>query len=96
MDSILILALSAAMVAKALVDMLRLAADTPRWVPPVLALVVGVVAVLLLMVSQRTVLDSANLATAVLAGVLAGASAVGVTELSNRANTLTQERRGQQ
>lgn len=93
MDSILLLALSASMVAKTLVDMLRMAVDTPRWLPPVLAVGAGVGTVLLLMVAQGQALTAAALATAVLAGVLAGGSSVGVTELSNRANVLTQARR---
>lgn len=92
MDSILGLALAASMISKCIVDLLRLAFDSPRWVPPLLAVGVGIAAVVLLMVASSQPLTAAALASAVLAGILAGGSAVGVTELSNRAATLQAQR----
>ncbi len=94
MDSIIILALSATTVAKTGVDLVRLGVDTPRWLPPALATVIGVGAVLLLMVATSVALDAAAIASAVLAGILAAGGAVGVTELSRQAEVAKGQRRG--
>ena len=92
MDSILILAAAAAMFAKAIVDMARIAVDLPRWGPPVVALIVGIGAVILLMLADSVVLTGAVLATSVLAGILAAGSAVGVTELARAADNQASKR----
>lgn len=94
MDNILGLALAASMIAKTVVDLAKLGADLPRWGPPSLAALVGIGAVVLLMVSQETALTLAALAGAVLAGILAGGAAVGVTELGRRVDQVQATRRG--
>lgn len=93
MDTILGLALAASMVTKTIVDLLKVAADVPRWTPPAVALAVGVGTVFLLMLSDGTAMTSAAIASAVLAGCLSAGAAIGVTELGRRADTVTTERR---
>lgn len=79
-------ALASATVAKAAVDLVRMGLPAlPSWVPPLLAVVAGIGAVLLLMLSASVPLSAQSAATAVLAGILAAGSAVGVTELGKRA-----------
>lgn len=94
MDSIIELATAAATIAKVIVDIIRMAADLPRWLPPALAIIGGIGSVVLLMIANRIGLDSAVLAQSVLAGILAGGLAVGVTELGARAQSATTARRG--
>jgi hypothetical protein len=83
-DLILTQALAAATICKVIVDMIRGIADIPSWLSPVLALTFGVVAAVLLRVASGDALASDSIAQAVLAGVLAAGSAVGVTELQRR------------
>jgi len=92
-DSIIQSALAAATVAKTLVDIIRMAADLPRWLPPALAILGGIGSVVLLMIANKVGLDSAVLAQSVLAGILAGGLAVGVTELGTRAQAAASTRR---
>ena len=88
MDNIIILALSATAIAKTLVDLLRMAMDTPRWTPPVMAIIVGIGAVALMMLSEGTTFTPALWGRIILAGILAGGQAVGVTELAKRATQI--------
>lgn len=86
-QEIIILALAATTIVKALVDMSRLAFNAPpRWLSPLFALVVGILVSFLLRLANGEVITSAIAAQCVLAGLLAAASAVGVTELQKKAN----------
>lgn len=84
MTDILTQALAAGTICKALVDMLRQAHPIPGWLTPPLALAFGILASFLLLLANGHPLTAQSLAQAVLAGVLAAASAVGVTELQKR------------
>lgn len=87
MDEILLQISSATMFAKAAVDMARLASPAlPGWVPPLLAVLVAILALLLLAVAGGALLTQAVIAQAMLAGFLGGATAVGVTELARHAD----------
>jgi hypothetical protein len=81
---IITLALAATTIVKALVDVLRMGWSSPAWAPPTLAMLGGIVVVLLLMVASGEPISQQAGAQAVLAGILAGGSAVGVTELQRR------------
>lgn len=87
-DEILMLVMAATAFAKPAVDMVRAAAGEklPGWASPPLAVLAAIGALLLLMVSQGTELTPQVIAQAILAGVLAGASSVGVTELQKHSN----------
>lgn len=86
-EDVIVTALAAASVAKILVDITRMALPTrPDWVSPLLAVLFGIGAAVLLLLTQDVELTRAALAQAVLAGVLAGGSAVGITELTKRTN----------
>lgn len=88
-ENVMILAGSATLIAKIGVDLLRMAApkgyELAPWASPALAVVFGIVACLLLMLASGTAFTSQTVATALLAGVFAGAAAVGATELQRRA-----------
>lgn len=85
-DQIIALSLAAVAIVKVLVDLVKLGwVALPQWVPPLLALIGGPVIVALLMIAGGQLLTQQALAQAVLAGILAGGGAVGVTELANRA-----------
>ena len=73
---IITLALAAATIVKVLVDLVKMAVSVPQWVPPSLAL---------LLVANGKTIDVQLGSLAVLAGILAAGSAVGVTELQKRA-----------
>jgi hypothetical protein len=85
MDNILVLASAGALYAKIIVDMVRMAADLPRWGSPLLAVLTAIGAILLLAIAGSQAVTPALIAQAVLAGVFAGGSAVGVTELQKHA-----------
>lgn len=84
MDQILALSLAATTIVKVLIDVLKLAWSTPTWAPPLLAVVGGPFVVVLLMMADAQVLTQQALAQAILAGILAGGGAVGVTEIAKR------------
>lgn len=84
MDVVIGLALAATTIVKVLIDILKMAWDAPRWASPVLAVVLGPAAVILLMLASDQQLTSQLLAQAVLSGWLAAGGAVGVTELARR------------
>jgi hypothetical protein len=94
MDSIIELALAATAVAKTLIDLLRLATDLPRWGPPVGAIVVGIATVTLLALANGLPFTTQGTAQVILAGILAGGSAVGVTVLARTADSTVVTRRG--
>jgi hypothetical protein len=87
-DNILIQSAAAATFVKVLVDVIRMAwsGDPPRWLSPALAIVAGVGIVVLLLMADGQPLNERTISGAVLAGILAGGAAVGVTELGKRAN----------
>jgi hypothetical protein len=91
-DSIILLALAGATVAKTLVDLLKMAMDTPRWVQPAAGIVAGILTILLMEVADRVAIDLAVGAQIVLAGILAAGSAIGVTELQKYAARSQEER----
>ncbi len=82
--NIITLALAAATICKALVDMIRQGIALAGWISPLLAIAFGILATFLLLIADGSVLTPQLSAQAVLAGILAGASAVGVTELQKR------------
>lgn len=85
-DNILVLALAAASIGKILVDIVRLAfPDRPNWVSPVLAVLFGILAAFLMFMASGEVLSQQTIAQTVIAGILAGGSAVGITELGRKA-----------
>jgi hypothetical protein len=84
-ETIITLALAATTVVKVLVDLARMAAPLPRWLPPLLAIGSGILVVLLLMVAEGRVVTAQLAAQAVLAGIMTGGMAVGVTEVARRA-----------
>jgi hypothetical protein len=85
-SNIILQAAAAATFVKVLIDILKMATDPPRWAPPALAVSGGIGIILLLMVAGEVELTRAAIANAILAGIMAGGTAVGVTELSKRAN----------
>jgi hypothetical protein len=85
--------LAAATLVKLVIDIARMAADLPRWVPPALAVVFGPLVVLLLMLSVGAALTTQTLASGALAGLFAAGAAVGVTEVSRRAEVRAQAMR---
>lgn len=88
------LATASTVVAKALVDLVKLTGVLPTWAFPLLALAFGVGVSVLLLVASSTPLLPPALATACLAGVLAAIGAVGVTELQRKADAEKDARKG--
>lgn len=85
-DNILVLSAAGAGVTKALVDLVKMSVATPpQWLLPLCALVFGVISLLLLLVATGEPITAQSIAQGVLAGVLAGAGAVGITELHKQA-----------
>lgn len=82
-ENILILVAAATAFAKPAVDMIRamVGDKLPAWASPPLAVLVAIGALLFLAVARGEVLTQELIAQAILAGFLAGAGAVGVTEL---------------
>lgn len=86
--SVITWALAAATVAKAGVDLVRMGVpNLASWASPLLAVLLGISSVVLLMLAAGLALTAQLGATAVLAGILAAGSAVGVTELGKRTRT---------
>lgn len=87
-DNILILSAAGSAIVKAVVDLIKMAVpNPPQWVLPLCAAMVGILALLLLLVATGTTLTPQSIAQGVLAGVLAGAGAVGLTELHRSARS---------
>jgi len=63
--------------------------DRPRWVPPVVALIAGILITNLLQMTSNIPLTQQTEAQAILAGIVAATGAVGVTELQRRASNIT-------
>ncbi len=71
----------AGFVVKGLIDAFKARVDPPTWVAPVAAILGGIIVVGLVMLVQGLAFSSQLAGTAVLAGVLAGLSAIGATQL---------------
>jgi hypothetical protein len=87
-DNVLILLGPATLLAQTAVNLVRMSyppGQPAPWVSPVLAVLFGIAGSLLLLLVGEMGLSAANVATAIVAGVFAGAGAVGVTELTRRA-----------
>ena len=78
---------SATMLVKILIDVARMGFMLPKWAPPVIALCLGPVFILLLLFSGGTEITLKTLADCLIAGTLVAGGAVGVTELAKRALT---------
>lgn len=91
--TIITLALAAATVVKIVVDLVKLGVDAPRVLPPLLALILGPIIVVLMTMAQATPLTQAVLAADLLAGLIAAGVAMGVTSLGDHAKTALQLRR---
>ena len=82
------IAIGAGTFVKVLVDMTRIMAQSVKcikWLSPVLALSYGIVVVFMLFLASGTVFSWQMVGTAILAGILAGGSAMGITELQKKA-----------
>jgi TRAP-type C4-dicarboxylate transport system permease small subunit len=87
LDVLIGTSLAATTIAKVLVDVVKNAfPNRPTWVSPVLAIVFGILAAFTIMLTGETELTRAVIAQSLLAGILAGGSAVGVTELQRNAD----------
>jgi uncharacterized membrane-anchored protein YhcB (DUF1043 family) len=64
------------------------------WLYPVLAVVFGVAASFLVLFANGAAITQQAAATALIAGVLAGATAVGVTEAGRKADAVKDARKG--
>ena len=91
----LTLAASSTIIAKLLVDLVKAGGLTVTWLYPVLAVVFGVGASFLVLVANGAAITQASAATALLAGVLAGAAAAGVTEVQRKADAMKDARKGE-
>lgn len=86
-DNVLLTIAAAATIIKTIVDVIRVAfPERPSWISPVLAIALGPLVVVLISVSQGDPLTQQVIAQAFLSGVLAGGSAIGVTELQKRSD----------
>lgn len=85
-SNIIILAAAASAFAKPLTDAIRKAApQLPGWSLPLLAVLFSFVCLLLLHMSNGDAITPQIVARSVLAGILAGVNAVGITELQKSA-----------
>ena len=91
----LTLAVSSGLIAKLLVDLVKAGGLTVTWLYPVLAVVFGIGASFAVLFANGTALTQEAAATALLAGVLAGAAAVGITEAGRKADAVKDARKGE-
>ena len=89
----LTLAVSSGLIAKLLVDLVKAGGLTVTWLYPVLAVVFGIGASFLVLFANGAAITQATAATALLAGVLAGAAAAGVTEVQRKADAVKDARK---
>lgn len=88
MESILVQALAATTFAKILVDIFKLSPiPTPGRFLPYLAIICGEIASFLFFLTSATPFTRQTVAITLLAGIIAGGGAVGVTELHKKANS---------
>lgn len=79
-------AAGAAILAKMVVDGLKMAVDMPRWAPVLLAFIAAQGGEFLLLLSQNAEFTNPAIAQAVIIGLIAWAIAIGSTELQKKAN----------
>ena len=91
----LTLAASSGLVAKLLVDLVKAGGLAITWLYPVLTVLFGIVASFLVLFANGAAITQAAAATALLAGVLAGATAAGVTEVQRKADAMKDARKGE-
>ena len=91
----LTLAASSGIIAKLLVDLVKAGGLTVTWLYPVLAVAFGVGASFLVLFANGAAITQASAATALIAGVLAGATAAGVTEVQRKADAVKDARKGE-
>ena len=91
----LTLAASSGLIAKLLVDLVKAGGLTVTWLYPLLAVLFGVGASFAVLFANGTALTQEAAATALLAGVLAGAAAAGVTEVGRKADAVKDARKGE-
>ena len=89
----LTLAASSGLIAKLLVDLVKAGGLTLTWLYPVVAVAFGVGASFLVLFANGAAITQATAATALLAGVLAGAAAAGVTEVGRKADAIKEARK---
>lgn len=78
-------AASAALIAKMVVDGVRMAVDMPRWAPILLAFVAAQVGEMLLLLSQNATFTTQSIASAAIIGLIAWGLAIGSTSLQTKA-----------
>lgn len=86
-DNLFMLISGATTIVKLLIDLVRVGMDPPRWLPPLLAVGGGILVVIIMQVAAGVALTQQVIAEGVLAGILSGGAAVGVTEMGRRADT---------
>lgn len=91
----LTLAASSSVIANLLVNLVKVGGLTVTWLYPVLAVVFGIGASFLVLFANGAAITQAAAATALLAGVLAGATAAGVTEVQRKADAVKDARKGE-
>ena len=85
-DSLIIQeALACATLCKIMVDLVRQTTKFESWLFPILAVVFGITSSFLLVLSSNPVIDTSIASRAIITGILAAGSAMGVTELQKRA-----------
>lgn len=77
--------LAAATICKILVDLVRQTTKCESWMLPILAIVFGISASILISLSMNPLFTVPIIAQSIIAGILAAGSAMGVTELQKRA-----------
>lgn len=76
-----------AYLSKICVDLARMAFEPlPRWVPPLLAGILGIIFALLLQIAAGATLTGPLVAQCVIVGIMGAGAAVGSTELNRRAD----------
>lgn len=78
-------ALAAATICKILVDLVRQTTKCETWLLPILAILFGIVASILISLSINPLITVSIISQSIIAGILAAGSAMGVTELQKRA-----------
>ena len=91
----LTLAVSSGLIAKLLVDLVKAGGLTITWLYPVLAVAFGIGASFLVLYANGAAITQEAAATALLAGVLAGATAAGVTEVQRKADAVKDARKSE-
>jgi hypothetical protein len=77
--------LAAATICKILVDLVRQTTKCEGWMLPILAIIFGISASILISLSINPLITVSIISQSIIAGILAAGSAMGVTELQKRA-----------